>query len=162
MKHVSVWPAYVLHVTLQNNTHKHTRTKDSELQTDLRHNSDQSFPLPPWLLRLHEKLCQKRPLEKLFFLLFLFSSSQAFFFCQRCSIFPYLCLIICYKHSRQNAQALPTVQVLMIMLHDSLIQEVSFLLHACMINEQLKVMSNFILHQTCQNVTLTKTFLAQF
>lgn len=61
MRHVSVWPAYVLYITLQEKF-IHTRTVAQlylSPKWSVRNICDQSFFLAPWVLRLHENLCQQ-------------------------------------------------------------------------------------------------------
>lgn len=103
MRHVSVWPAYVLHITLQRNAHARTNTRNTlSSKWTVENICDQSLVLASWVLRLHETSCQRGTWESLslslihsvpFSLLFFF-----FFFFLCCSAL-YLWLIISHKHS---------------------------------------------------------------
>lgn len=79
---------------------------------------DQSFFLAPWVLRLHENLCQEGTLETLSlirsvpFFSFFFCAALIFFFL-------YPGLITSYKHNPANTNVLDVMR----MLHDGLIQQ---------------------------------------
>lgn len=78
---------------------------------------DQSFFLAPWVLRLHENLCQEGTWETLsnsFCPLFLI-----FFLCCSDFFFLYPGLITSYKHNPANTNVLDVMR----MLHDGLIQQ---------------------------------------
>lgn len=101
MRHVSVWPAYVLHITLYKNVHTqaHTHTTESELQMDWRKYFWSKFLSGPMVAQITWKTLpagNSGVSRSLAYSLCRFSS-VSFFLC--CSIFPFLWLITSYKHS---------------------------------------------------------------